>query len=177
MYSPPPSGRPDPFIICTHGRNCVGALPLGLGQSTIASAVWPGANIGLFWPFRISGRRTYTRAMTANGTAVAGNIDVGVYDLAGNRLFSTGSVAQAGTSIFQRITINWTLDPGHYLLALACSSASATFIRNGPSSEQQRSVGIKQMTAAGVPLPATATFAALASSYLPTVAICEAAWI
>lgn len=176
MYGAPSNGVPDPFIICTQARACMGDLPLGQGQSTISSVAWPTANLALFYPFRITRRHNYVRALVANGTVVSGNIDIGVYNTAGTRLFSTGSTAHAGTSQMQSITIDWTLDPGFYLLALACSNVTATFIRNGPQSGLQHGSGSRRMTSA-FPLPATATLAAMSNSYLPIVAISEKAWV
>ena len=175
-YSAPPGGPPDHFFITAQGRNGFGELSIGLGGSTLVSQAWATANLALFVPFGISGRRTYVRAAVANAATINGNFDIGVYNLTGNRLFSTGTTAHAGASAMQKITINWTLDPGLYYLAMSCSSATATFIGDPPNSTATRSAGMKQMASAFV-LPATATLAANSTSRMPLFGIFEKTWL
>lgn len=177
MYSSSPGGMPDPFTISSACRNCFGnILMTNSSASTFASAVWPSANLAMFFPFVITRRRNYVRAMVANGATVAGNVDIGIYALDGTRLFSTGSTAQAGTSQAQTITVDWTLDPGIYHLALALSSATATVIRSSPDLQDLRLGGAKQMASA-MPLPASATFANFANGFFPLFGISEKTWV
>lgn len=130
-----------------------------------ASAVYPTANRALFYPVFCQEPFTARFMGIANGTAVAGNVDVGIYDVLGNRLVSSGSVAQAGTSTVQTFNIADTDIPmGWYFLAVACSSTTAQFMRMSAANQLLRAHCVMQMDTA-LPLPATATFAALASSY------------
>lgn len=147
------------------------------GGGSLASAVWPAANRAIFIPFSLVESHTYVRACLANGATLSGNFDIGVYDLDGNRLFSTGTQAQAGTAnVIRAITINWLINPGVYYLALAIDNVTATVISTGTGATNLRGVGAKQMTS-GFVLPATATFAALASSYFPLFGISEKSWL
>lgn len=175
MYTAPPGGIPDPFLIASQGGVSLGELAIGIGSSTLTSGAWTSASLALFVPFRITGRRRYRRALVANGTAVSGNFDIGVYDFDGARKFSTGGTAQSGTSVAQAVDIDWTLDPGHYLLALVLDNNTGQTSRGPPYYGFKRSMGSRQMASA-YPLPATATFAADATSYLPVWGISEMTW-
>lgn len=62
-----------------------------------------------------------------NGSAVAGNLTVVLYDAAGNIITKSASTAQSGTDAFQRIAFAAAqkLPPGRYYVGVKCSSASA----------------------------------------------------
>lgn len=83
------------------------------------------------------------RIALLNGSAVAGNVDVGIYtaelwDPAAPKFYlpkrlivNKGLTAQAGTNQFQVFDIADTyLAPGHYFLAVYFSSASAKYLSN-----------------------------------------------
>lgn len=132
-------------------------------------AVWPAANDAIFVPFCIFDETvTIARVWWYNGTAVAGNVDVGVYDTNGTKLFSSGAIAQAGTSAPQSTDItDYVLGPGAYYMGISCSSASATIFRSaGVDVQMERLMGMFKMASAHV-LPATATFAAVDAAYVP----------
>jgi hypothetical protein len=104
-----------------------------------------------------------------NGTAVAGNVDCGVFALDGTLIVSCGSTAQSGTSNFQIVTVTETLlAPGAYYLALAASSTSAQFQRNTYTLAEELG-GILQ-AASQLPLATLPTFAN-ASGYQPIFGI------
>lgn len=134
-------------------------------------AAWPAANRALFFPFEI----TTPRIATVMGTytpnvAVSGNLDVGIYDLAGNRLVSSGSVAQANQNTAQIINITDTLlSAGTYYMAMAKDSV-AQQVAWPHQALLIRVFGAQQMDTA-FPLPATATFANPASAYIPWLSV------
>lgn len=140
-------------------------LDLGL----VTSAVWPTANKAFYYPFLVTEAPwTVRRIGVRNGTAVSGNLDVGVYDSEGNRLVSSGSTAQAGTSATQWLDVtDTTLLPGLYYLALALDNVTGTFVRLASlTADQLRSMGVFVQTSA-FPLPASATFAVADAAYVP----------
>jgi hypothetical protein len=173
----PPGGIPDPFVVTSLSKQCQGNVLMAFSAaSTFGSGVWPQANLAQFFPFTITARHTYVRALLCNGATVNGNFDIGVYDLDGDRLFSTGSTAQAGVTQTQGVNISWTLDPGIYHLALAMSSATATVARSQPDNLDLRLNGCKQMASA-IPLPDPAVFAACAFKVYPLFGISEKSWV
>lgn len=149
----------SPFSIHSFGGTDIGGP---------ASAVYPLANLALYFPFVLAEPVLVKKVAWMNGTAVSGNVDVGVYDEVGTRLFSTGSTAQAGTSAKQEVDItDIYLTPGLYYLAIACDNTTATFLRSTQIQEVARILGCMEQTSAFA-LPATATFAQMArAGYIP----------
>jgi hypothetical protein len=131
---------------------------------------WGTANLALYVPFVLRRKITVSKLFTANGTGVAGNIDIGIYSLDGTRITHTGATAQAGTSAIQTINITpVTIGPGQYYMALSSSSASSDFYGagfSGTGAPSLQSMGIYQQTSAE-PLPATATFASSSHTLVP----------
>jgi hypothetical protein len=62
------------------------------------------ANTAIFIPFHLPFPYPVKRLFWVNGTAVSGNVDIGLYSGEGKRLYSAGSTAQAGTSATQFVT-------------------------------------------------------------------------
>lgn len=160
----------EPEIITTFGTRSLGHVQkLSVGGTT--SGAWPAANRAIYVPFHVLNNYTVVKLGIRNGTTVTGNVDVGIYDANGTRLISSGSTAQAGTSTVQEFDVtDTTLTPGWYYLAAAMDGAGHTF-RVAPSVGVgwMRCLGMYQQATA-FPLPATATFAAIGTSYLPHLA-------
>lgn len=73
---------------------------------------------------------TLTGVNILNGSAVAGNVTVGLADWNGNVLAKSGSTAQSGTAALQAIPFANTLDvlgPGTYYVMVQFNSTSARF--------------------------------------------------
>lgn len=149
-----------------------GGTAVGFSIATPTSAVWPSANLGIFVPITLPGPFVVRAGWTRNGSAVAGNMDIGVFGLDGTLIVSTGSTAQSGTSTFQIVSMGPTLlPPGGYYMALSASSASAQFVRNTyTAGTGLRYAGVLQ-AASQVPLANLPTFAAPANDYLPVFGI------
>lgn len=142
------------------------------------SAVWPTANLALFFPFLLDEPRLVQHISHVNGTVVSGNVDVGVYDRNGARLVSKGTTAQAGVSTIQTHDVTDTLlAAGLYYAAMVLDNVTGTVARAQPGGVPgQAAAGAYQMATAFV-LPATATFALPAVSYVPSLAVHFAATI
>lgn len=143
--------------------------------SGAASAAWPTANKAMFIPFYIMKSATFNTLFVANGLAAAGNVDVGIYDEAGNKIISSGSVAQAPANDLQLISIaSLLLTPGRYWLALALSDVGGTIMRGtfeaNAAQAWAKAAGMAEQASA-FPLPATATFATFVNNYVPLFGI------
>lgn len=123
------------------------------------SGAWGTANLAVFFPFFVSIKTEFDRMAVYNGsTTIAGNFDMGIYDMTGNRLASTGSTAQSGASTIQyaNLTAAVALDPGRYLMAFAADDATATYFRNVGVHVLQKQFPIYSQTSAfALPNPAT----------------------
>lgn len=162
----PTTRRVNSLLISPGAPEALGNELNGLGATT-ASGTWPVANKAIFVPFEVFEPITIVKLFVENGTAVSGNIDVGIYDFKGTRLVSSGSTAQSGTSAIQEFDITDTLLlPGLYYLACVLDNTTGTLFRWSPSSSLCKALGVCEQTSA-FPLPSTATFAMPTSALVP----------
>ena len=142
-----------------------------LSPGSCTSGVWPAANRALYLPFYIPCKMPIRRVWWHNGGTANGNVDFGIFSKNGSKIFSTGSVAQAGINAPQYVTVDQWLDTDTYFMALALSSGTGTIFRStGVSLTDCRLVGMLQ-EAAALPLPNAMTPAALAAVFVPLCGI------
>lgn len=138
--------------------------------NTWTSAVWPTANTAIFVPFEVYSPVVITRLFVAIGAASSGNIDMGIYDLAGNRLVSAGSTAMGTLNLVQVFDVtDLVLAPGVYYLGCAVNNTTGTTSRFSAGTVQTNRVAGIQEVASAFPLPATVTFGNPANSYIPSM--------
>jgi hypothetical protein len=156
-----------PFSLESLGFGITQMGAVNINTSAI-SGTFPAANRAIFYPFSVFKLIQVQNFFCINGSAVSGNFDIGVYDSAGTKIMSTGSTAQAGTTAIQAVSIAATnLPPGQYYMALAADNTTAAFYRMAVGATRyDQFYGLAQMATA-FPLPATATFATIASDYIP----------
>ena len=136
-----------------------------------ASATYPTANLALFIPFVVTEPIVAVQLWCINGAAVSGNVDMGIYDVAGTKLVSIGSTAQSGTSVMQAFNITDTqLGTGRYFLAIALDNTTGTLTRATTPAVYLSAFGMAEMGTAFA-LPATATFAAVTNAYIPLIGL------
>lgn len=135
------------------------------GWSTPATGA-PTANLAYLFPFSVSEPYPCINGFVVNGTAVAGNVDVGIYDPSGNLLASSGAIAHSGTSTIQLLPLVYTIPPGLYYCAMSASSASANLLRWPAAAVWLRIAGHFQASSAH-PLPSTLTPAASSTADIP----------
>lgn len=139
------------------------------GYSTPGSAVFTLANRIYYYPFRVPESWSITHVGTVNGTVANGNLDLGIYTPSGNRLGSTGTTAQSGTSAPQVIALTAAVQLFRgewYYFGLTHSNTTGTFFRSTLTlALYARALGVLTEDAVGFGLPATATFAAAADAF------------
>ncbi len=144
----------------------------GLASSP-TSTTWLTANLAIYVPVRIATPLIAKQLFLWNGATVSGNVDMGIYDVAGRRIVSAGSTAQAGTSVLQLfdITDTW-LGRGLYYFGLAFDNTTATITRGAWSDARVgRTVGGTVQQATAFPLPTTATFAVWVGTPIPNMGL------
>jgi len=160
-----PASPVVPAVVSTFSREGVPGVGL-----PFASVAWSTANKAIYFPLRLSKPFPVRLLWWANGAAVSGNVDVGVFgaDLS-TKIVSTGAVAQAGVSTVQSAAPSpapFWLPPGQYYLGLSASSTTATFQMPSATIAQLIQLGVgEQLTAH--PLPATATAVRVSAVKLP----------
>ena len=151
------------------------AEQMSLNGGAPASVAHPAANLILYIPQYVSAPGLAQGVFWQNGTAVAGNVDVGLYDEDGNLLAHGGLTAAAGVSVPQYVAFASPvlLVTGRYYIAVTATSASQQFLAWGTSAAAtnvNRMFGILEQAGAGV-LPALWTPAVSARSYMPIIGI------
>lgn len=153
------------------------------GNTSAASRAWTaGANGTIFIPLPILDRpRTYATAFWLNGITIAGNIDVGVYTIAGTvatKVAATAATLQATASVMQTVALAVTLQAGvQYYLAMGASAATSThWASSGGGGTTTKSLGCYQATT-GHPMSggATITVASGSGMTVPVFGLAELA--
>ena len=171
---PDTSYRPGEIVIFPWSVQSLGIPLSALNFGVPASNNFVTANLAVFVPFWVPEPVVITKIGWANGAAVAGNLDAGIYDESGVRLVSTGSQAQSGTSTLQIVdTADTTLSRGRYYLALTSDTSGTTqkVVAALPAAGIAQSLGLLQMSAAP-PLATNANpavYAKYASAFVPVI--------
>jgi hypothetical protein len=152
---------------------------LGVGLLTVASCNINSladstaglSNITRYIPFYLSQSILVAKMFVYNGTVVDGNIDLGIYDMSGRKLMSTGSVVQSGSSVLQVLDITGPrIGPGNFYMALGNSSNTAKFYHISMSSEQNNWL-LGVLDEQTFPLPDQATFTPMGICYTPFIGL------
>lgn len=169
----PVLGRFNYPMLGTHSLDSGGGLARAMGLSLTASTAWPSANLAIYVPVPVYRLVTIAKMAVNNGTAVSGNIDVGIYDATWNRLVSSGSTAQSGTSAIQIFDItDTTLNPGLYYIGVALDNTTGTlagYVFTGGSLEIRSFAVYQQASAFALPNPFVG--AAMAQTLIPLVSM------
>lgn len=149
-------------------RNCFqlsdGSPRLGYFQ---AITVYPGTVF--LYLFQINSPVVATKIFFPVGNSSDGNVDVGIYDMNGIRLVSSGSTAMAVANTLQTIDITDTkLQPGRYFAAFQGDSVGGS-VYGGSMNNSLNSYGIlasgqRTATNASLPLPASIVFDAMTTA-------------
>jgi hypothetical protein len=134
-----------------------------------ATLAYPATNLAIYVPFFLTVPTIFQLAGWHNGSAISGNVDVGLYGAKGVRIASIGSTAQSGTTTSQQAALASPvqLGAGLYFMAMACDNTTAQFFAMGFGGLGFcQGSGIFQQASA-FPLPAQATFAIPTQDYLP----------
>jgi hypothetical protein len=137
---------------------------------TPGAAAWPAANRAIYAPIIIESEVLVTQLFIYVGAA-AGTADIGIYDVMKRKLVSSGATNTAGSSALQLFNVtDTTLTPGNYYLGMDCSTVTTlTLFRWTTNLTILESAGVQQEAVGSATLPATATFANPANSYLPVM--------
>ncbi len=116
---------PTQFLITPASQHSIGTNIAAMNMAAPASVGWGTADRAMLVPFVLMEAVTVLKLFVHNGGVLFGNVDVGIYDAAFNRLVSSGSVAQAGVSQLQEFDVADTgIGPGQFYLAIAFSEGA-----------------------------------------------------
>lgn len=148
----------------------IGSLLSAAIGSQPASTAWPSANRAIFVPFRIREPQLITQIVIGGGSSAGGNFDVGIYDIFGNLLVSSGSTAKQTSAESVADITDTLLGRGTYYMAMSADGTN-NYIAVAPSTlALVKACGVKEMDTAFT-LPSTATLATLSTSFVPSIAL------
>src|SRR5262245_50161860 len=127
-----------------------------IATTVVSSQAWPLANLALYVPFQINETLTVYEARLGTGATARGHYDIGIYDLAGTRLVSSGTQGRTASTWEVAPLTDTELTPGWYYAAM---SADSTNNYSGTSSYGAgflEALGVCEQTSAFT-LPSTAT--------------------
>lgn len=175
-----PFARPTSISIGPHSFEAIGGGTMRTATGAAwASATWPTTNLAILYPFRLALPTTFRSFWILNGSAVSGNFDIAVYDDGGgtstvNRLASSGSTAQAGTSAPQIVASTFTLPAGNFYMALCFDNTTATMqAKSSGLASTLSGFGYAQVANGAVTLGSTLTLAANAQTYISMFGISQ----
>lgn len=116
---------PTAPVITLASRHSAGAAVRFSGAGGAASGANPfAANEMLAFPFTLTAPTLMNKVFWVNGSSVANNCSVGLYNADFELLAETASTGLSGASVPQVVTLTRRLSPGLYYLALAHNSAT-----------------------------------------------------
>lgn len=175
MYSPPLLARPDAVTITPWSYQSIADAAYTTGQFLPTANNYVAANVGVFVPFTIPEPVLFTKLFWGNGTAVTGNLDVGLFGEDGTLLVAAGTTAQAGTSTLQVVDVTDTLlARGRYYFGLTSdtSAVGQKVLAAVPAAGIAQALGCLEDAACAPPFSTNAnpaTFAAYTRAFIPLV--------
>lgn len=163
MDFPSPRLPVPPVLTTAHMQSRLGAFAHAsyTGLSTASSVAWTANNKAYYYPFRMTDFGTALQLLFWVGATGTGNIDIGIYDAALNRIVSSGSTAMSATAnTVQEVNITDTvLPPGDYWIGVVCSTTSGTCFTalNDADETVLSSFPVYQEALGATTLPAAAT--------------------
>lgn len=150
-------GVATPIFISSWSRYCsVMDVSRSSGNLSLVLAAWPAANTAIYMPFWLPWPYPVRRMFWVNGSAVAGNWDIGIYTTSLKLLYSAGSTAMSGASVPQYVSPSspLLLDGGSYYLGVVHSATTANHAQGAsPSLVKVRQAGGILHQASALPLP------------------------
>lgn len=143
-------------------------IPWATGS--VGSNAYPAANLAVFVPFCIAQPVLVYETWCETGTlTTSNNVEVGVYDTAFTRLFtSTMTVAVASSVVNSTTLTDFMLDDGTYYLAMGCDGTRNFLASTQAAGLYQASGCMEQTGLTGAALPSTATPVAYTRGLFPT---------
>ena len=139
----------------------------GVISATPAAVTWPLANLAIFVPIYFNEAGTIYEVGCGTGATAGGSFDIGLYDMAGAKIATTGTQARTASAWNP---VNWTdlvIAAGWYYAAMAANGVD-TYSGVSPAAGLAEAVGVCEMQAAFV-LPGTATLVRTTRAFAPNI--------
>ncbi len=146
---------------------------IGGGLNQLSNSTAWTANRVLYVPFWLDNRLTVVQGFAyVGGTGSSGNMDIGVYDAAGNLVVSKGSTGVGTASTLQALDFTDTvIGPGLFYMAFWVDSVTPTFRQVNSTARFWAALGVWEQLSQSGGLPATATFADTTDGHIPLIGL------
>lgn len=147
------------------------------GATGAGDVTWPSANLAIYVPMYLPSPLQLQSLYWNNGTTVAGNVMMGIYNENGSQILETAVVAQSGSGAPQSVDFSsraLRFGTGRYWLGIVMSSATAQLKgwTNGTGiTSINRMFGLSEESLGGTDLPAQMTFGSSARGLIPLLGI------
>lgn len=174
-FFPQVVGRPGGITITPWSHQSIGTELFTSNNTNPAPVAWLAAGLTEFVPFVVPEAMVITKLLMGIGVA-AGNIDIGIFDEAGNLLVGAGTTLVTAASNLQVADVTDTkIERGRYYMAgVADTVTTLTIFRVAPAAGICQSFGLLEQ--AGITLPLStganpATFAKYTRAHVPLVGL------
>lgn len=148
------------------------------GENSLLNATthsWPSGGVAIFVPFFLQQHMYVNGLYWMNGTTVAGNMDMGIFDQDGNRIFSLGPVLQSGTSARQMNIVSPPIHlwAGLYYMGMVAETGSAAVMSDLNALSTGTMIQFFGMAQAptSYPLPLAPGLATMQQDFIPVFGI------
>jgi hypothetical protein len=169
-----PRNEPLPLMIDTFSLHF---SPISDWRNIQGGAVTPAAatataNLAMYTPINLPFDYPVNRVYWGNGSSLSANMAMGIFDMNGRRIYTTGSTAMSGASTLQFVTPGTTfvLPAGGYYLALSCDGTTNRLSAVAPAVNRLQELGCLQQTS-NFALADPATFATPTVALYPIIGI------
>jgi hypothetical protein len=145
-------------------------------QGTVGTTdqAWRAAKRVRYIPFSLHEWYYAAKLAVYNGATLSGNIDLGIMDGLGNRLYHVGTgTTQAGASIPQVVSPALWLPPGGYYFAVSLDNTTGTLkgYSGGNGLSPTKEAGLLEETPGAFGIPSTMTPSIVANAEIPWMSI------
>jgi hypothetical protein len=144
-------------------------------QGTVGTTdqAWRANKRVRYIPFSLYDWYYAAKLAVMNGSSISGNIDLGIMDGAGSRVYHSGSTGHSGASIPQVVSPAMWLPPGGYYFAITMDNTTATIkgysAANGTTPTKE--AGLLEETTGSFGIPTSMTPGAVANAEIPWMSI------
>lgn len=161
------------LAISTLSMNALGPCLIGTAMAAVA---WPAADRAIMVPFRVATRVTVYKMACGTGTGTTGNFNLGIVDVFGNHIVSTGSTAKSVASEDRLVDVtDTTFGPGMFYLAMVADSTDTYIGRTNSNVAMTKLMGLRE-AAGSFTLSSGVTLATVSTAFVPAISAYLRPW-
>lgn len=137
--------------------------------TNLTATAWPTTNKSIFYPFFTEEPVTFATLFLYTGATVTNNVDVGIFDITGKKIISTGTKAASASTLNLWTVASTTIGVGTFYFGVACAGTATTMFGYAGTNQFLRYHGCLEMASNFV--LGDATFAQTSATFIPLVGL------